>query len=143
FFTGKPSLALLGRQFYLLRNSPPPVVLEYFAQSPSIPVKKLSHRLRTQLRKIQSNHGVDWNQLCIAHSAVAQFVFELSEETVRLRLLARSERDQSCWHWTGQEWRQDPVGAMASAVLAPPDGKTAKAATPTQPELPPILEDAR
>ncbi|MCL4790204.1 MAG: DEAD/DEAH box helicase, partial [Verrucomicrobia bacterium] len=32
------------------------------------------------------------------------FVFELLDETVRLRLLARSQRDQSLWSWTGQEW---------------------------------------
>src|SRR6266850_554867 len=112
FFAGKPSMVLLGHTFYLLRNTPPPSVLEYWVRQPSIPVKKLSHRLRTQLRKIKSNHGVDWEQLCVAHSAVPQFVFELAEETVRLRLVARSERNQSVWHWSGQDWRLDqPNGA--------------------------------
>lgn len=114
FFSGKPSIVLLGHTFYLLRNSPPPVVLEYWAQEPSISVKKLSHRLRTHLRKVKSNHGVDWGQLCVAHSAVPQFVFELTEETVRLRLVARTERNQTMWHWTGQEWRLDqPNGSLA------------------------------
>jgi len=124
FFSGKPCLALVGRAFYLLRHSPPPSVLEYWAQTPAIPVRKLSHRLRTQLRRIKSNHGVDWEQLCVAHPAVPQFVFELSEDTVRLRLLARSERNGSSWHWTGQEWRCDQ-------------------ATSSSAEKPEILEDER
>ncbi len=124
FFAGKPSLVLLNHTFYLLRNTPPPIVLEYWAQKPSIPVKKLSHRLRTQLRKIKSNHGVDWGQLCVAHAAMPQFVFELAEETVRLRLLARSERNQSIWHWSGQDWRPEH-----------PNG--------TQGDKPEILEDSR
>jgi hypothetical protein len=125
FFAGKPSVALLGHRFYLLRNTPPAAVLEYFAQKPAIPVKKLSHRLRTQLRKIQSNHGVDWGQLCVAHSAEPQFVFELNDETVRLRLLAHSDRDQSQWHWTGQEWRLDQANGHANG------------------DKPQILEDSR
>jgi hypothetical protein len=56
------------------------------------------------LRKTQSNHGVDWEQLCVAHPAAPQFVFELLDDTVRLRLLAKSERDQSIWFWSGNEW---------------------------------------
>ncbi len=111
FFAGRPSLALIDHSFYLLRNVPPPSLLEYWAETPSIPVRKLSHRLRTQLRRTHTNHGVDWEQLCVTHPAIPQFVFELNEDTVRLRLLARSERDQSVWHWTGQEWRLDqPTG---------------------------------
>src|SRR5262249_2113496 len=47
--------------------------------------------------------------LCVAHQALPQFVFELLDETVRLRLLARSQRDQSIWFWNGHEWhRQEP-----------------------------------
>ncbi|PYJ01008.1 MAG: serine/threonine protein phosphatase, partial [Verrucomicrobia bacterium] len=70
FFAGRPSLALVDQTFYLLRNVPPPSLLQYWAQTPSIPVGKLSHRLRTQLRRTQANHGVDWEQLCVAHAAV-------------------------------------------------------------------------
>ena len=107
FFLGRPPLVLLDRTFYLLRNVPPPSLLEYWTKTPSIPVRKLSHRLRTQLRKTQSAEGVDWEQLCVTHQATPQFVFELNDETVRLRLLARSERDQSVWHWTGRDWQLD------------------------------------
>ncbi len=107
FFAGRPPLVLLDRTFYLLRNVPPASLLEFWAKTPSVPVRKLSHRLRTQLRKTQSAHGLDWEQLCVTHQAMPQFVFELNEETVRLRLLARSERDQSVWHWTGREWQLD------------------------------------
>ncbi len=124
FFSGRPALALLGNTFYLLRNVPPPSLLEFWSETPSIAVRKLSHRFRTQLRKNHADNGVDWEQLCLTHSALPQFVFELNEDTVRLRLLALSERDQSVWHWTGQEWLADA-----------PERK--------KPEKPEVLEDPR
>jgi len=107
FFNRQPPLALVCGTFYLLRNPPPPPVLKYLAQKPSVPVRKLSHRLLLHLRKTQSSSGVDWEQLCIAHPARPQFVFELLDDTVRLRLLAKSERDQSVWFWNGHEWARD------------------------------------
>jgi superfamily II DNA or RNA helicase len=114
FFLGQPSLVLVGHTFYLLRNAPPPAVLEYWAETPEVPVQKLSHRLRTHLRRTHPDSGVDWDQLVITHTATPQFIFELSEEVVRLRLLATSERDQSVWHWTGTEWQQDSPGPKKS-----------------------------
>jgi hypothetical protein len=78
FFSGRPPLALVDRTFYLLWSVPPASLLEYWTKSPSIPVRKLSHRLRTHLRKTQSAGGVDWEQLCTTHKATAQFVFELN-----------------------------------------------------------------
>ena len=57
------------------------------------------------LRKTQASHGVDWEQLCVAHAAKPQFIFELLDETVRLRLMAKSQRDQSIWLWNGHEWQ--------------------------------------
>jgi SNF2 family DNA or RNA helicase len=104
FFNHQPPLALVGHAFYLLRNAPPSPVLKYLANKPSVPVRKLSHRLLLHLRKTQSNHGVDWESLCVAHPASPQFVFELLDDTVRLRLLAKSARDQSVWFWNGHEW---------------------------------------
>ena len=111
FFSGRPPLALVGHTFYLLRNAPPPALLESWAEKPAVPVRKLSHRFLTQLRRAHPSHGVDWDQLCVAHTAVPQFVFELADDTVRLRLLARSERDASLWHWTGHEWQLDQPGS--------------------------------
>ncbi len=105
FFNQRPPLALAGRTFYLVRNAPPPELLEHWAAQPLVPVRKLSHRLLTHLRKTQSENGFDWEQLCLAHPARPQFIFELLDETVRLRLVARSERDQSAWLWNGQEWQ--------------------------------------
>jgi hypothetical protein len=104
FFNRQPPLALVNGTFYLLRNAPPPAVLKYLTHKPSVPVRKLSHRLLLHLRKTQSNHGVNWEQLCVTHKATPQFVFELLDDTVRLRLLARSQRDQSVWFWNGREW---------------------------------------
>ena len=109
FFNSRPPLVLAGNIFYLLRNAPPPQLLGQLSQQPRIPVRKLSHRLLMHLRKSQSNHGLDWEQLCVVHSAAPQFIFELLEDTIRLRLLARSRRDQSLWIWTGHEWQiQEP-----------------------------------
>ena len=97
-------MALVGNEFFLLRNAPPNGVLKYLAQRPSVPVRRLSHRLLLHLRKTQSNHGVDWEQLCVAHPAAPQFVFELLDDTVQLRLLGHSLRDKSTWVWNGTEW---------------------------------------
>ncbi|HKX61371.1 MAG TPA: DEAD/DEAH box helicase [Verrucomicrobiae bacterium] len=109
FFAGRPALAMIGQVFYLVRNVPPPALLEYWKESPSIPVRKLSHRMRTELRRNRSGDGIDWEQLCVTHTALPQFVFELNDDTVRLRLLAGSDRDGSTWHWTGQEWQRDEI----------------------------------
>jgi superfamily II DNA or RNA helicase len=105
FFSCRPPLALIGNTFYLLRNAPPPLLLEHLSRKPALPVRKLSHRLLKQLRKTRSATGMDWEQLCVVHAAMPQFIFELLDDTVRLRLLARSERDQSVWLWNGHEWQ--------------------------------------
>ncbi|HTB85838.1 MAG TPA: DEAD/DEAH box helicase [Candidatus Sulfotelmatobacter sp.] len=109
FFNRQSPIALLGNTFYLLRNAPPNGVLKYLSQKPSVPVRKLSHRLLLHLRKTQSNHGVDWDQLCVAHQAAPQFIFELMEDTVQLRLHAKSLRDKSIWVWNGSEWKRSVV----------------------------------
>jgi superfamily II DNA or RNA helicase len=110
FFSSRPPLVLAGQQFCLLRNAPPASVLEHWAQKPSIPVTKLSHRLLLHLRKSQeADPAVNWEQLCIVHHGRPQFTFELLDETIQLRLLARSERDESLWMWTGHVWQpEDP-----------------------------------
>jgi thymidine kinase len=105
FFSSQPPLALAGNTFYLLRNAPPASVLELWTDKPAVPVRKLSHRLLTHLRRTQARQGVDWEGLCITHPANPEFVFELLDETVRLRLLARSKRDESAWFWSGHEWQ--------------------------------------
>jgi len=124
FFNRQSPIALIGNEFFLLRNAPPAGVLKHLALRPSVPVRKLSHRLLLHLRKSQANHGVDWEQLCIAHSAAPQFVFELLDEAVQLRLLAKSLRDKSTWFWNGHEWS--------------PHGRLIKPG-----EKPELLDDAR
>ncbi len=114
FFNERPPLVLAGNTFYLLRNAPPAELLEHLSRQPSVPVRKLSHRLLMHLRRTQFNNGVDWEQLCVAHTAKPQFVFELLEDTVRLRLLAQSQRDQSIWIWTGHEWQPRAGGRSRS-----------------------------
>ncbi|HYG22245.1 MAG TPA: DEAD/DEAH box helicase [Verrucomicrobiae bacterium] len=105
FFSSQPPLVLAGSTFYLLRNAPPHSVIDLWKNRPAVPVRKLSHRLLTHLRRTQANNGLDWEELCIAHPATPQFVFELLDDTVRLRLLATSKRDESHWIWNGHEWQ--------------------------------------
>ncbi len=105
FFAGQPQLLLLGDQVYLVKESPPPGFLSQWLPKPLLPVRKLSHRLLTHLRRTVKRPGTDWEQLCVAHRARPQFTFELSDETVRLRLMAVSELDASVWQWNGHEWR--------------------------------------
>ncbi len=114
FFSSRPPLALAGNTFYLLRNAPPTSVIELWKNRPAVPVRKLSHRLLTHLRRTQASNGVDWEELCIAHPATPQFIFELLDETVRLRLLAKSKRDNSVWFWNGHEWQPNEVRKRAS-----------------------------
>ncbi len=117
FFTGRPSLVLIEDTFYLLRNGPPTDLLDAWARKKSVPVSKLSHRLLTKLRKTKPSKEVDWEQLCTAHAAKPRFTFELANETVRLRLQAISERDQTLWNWNGHEWQMD--GSMVRANAKP------------------------
>ena len=124
FFSGRPPVALVGNTFYLLRNAPPPALLEQLSKTPAVPVRKLSHRLLKHLRKTKSASGAGWEQLCVVHAALPQFVFELLDDTVQVRLRARSERDQSLWLWNGHEWQGD-------------------AARQTREEKPEILDDPR
>ena len=107
FFSGRPCLALVGNVFYMLRSAPPDDLLNSWAKQQALPVHKLSRRLLTQLRKTQSANGPAWEQLCEVQKAVPRFTFELAENVVRMRLLARSETDQSLWHWNSSEWRAD------------------------------------
>jgi hypothetical protein len=109
FFSHHPPIALAGHTFYLVRNAPPAQLLASWSNQPAVPVRKLSHRLLMHLRRTQADRGVDWEQLCITHPAAPEFTFELLDETVRLRLLARSQRDRSVWIWNGHEWQlQEP-----------------------------------
>ncbi|HEV8543105.1 MAG TPA: DEAD/DEAH box helicase, partial [Verrucomicrobiae bacterium] len=106
FFAGTPRIALIGNTAYLFRNGPSDELLESWLPKPFLPVARLSHRLLTYLRRSHSKNGADWEQLCIAHTAIPQFLFELSEESVRLRLMAASDRDQSTWQWNGHDWQR-------------------------------------
>jgi superfamily II DNA or RNA helicase len=107
FFSGRPPLALVDNAVYLLRNAPPPALLDRLSSRPAVPVRKLSHRLLKQLRKAKPAPGAGWEQLCVVHTAVPQFIFELLDDTVRARLMAKSERDGSAWLWNGHEWQPD------------------------------------
>lgn len=120
FFASQPALILSDHQFFLVQNAPPETLLGAWLDKPLFPVKKLSRRLLTALRK----NGEQWESLCTAHTAEPQFTFELEEDTVRLRLLARSDLDASLWQWNGHEWqRAEPAS--------------------TEPDKPEVLDDPR
>jgi superfamily II DNA or RNA helicase len=138
FFNRQSPLALVGNSFFLLRNAPPVGVLKYLAAKPSVPVRKLSHRLLLHLRKSQVNHGVDWDQLCIAHAAAPQFVFELLDDTVQLRLFGKSQRDKSTWIWNGHEWVRNGNGTGGGPTPSKHDPQNGHATS-----KPEILDDPR
>jgi superfamily II DNA or RNA helicase len=104
FFSGELPLALVGGEFFLLENAPSERLLTGLLEKPTLPIRKLNHRLLTQLRRAHAHEDNRWDSLCVSHKARPQFIFELSEEVVRLRLLAVSERDNSLWQWNGHEW---------------------------------------
>ncbi|MHC1768237.1 MAG: DEAD/DEAH box helicase [Verrucomicrobiia bacterium] len=108
YFDGRPTLALVGDAFYVVRNAPPASLLTRCIEKSTVPVRKLTHRILKQLRENGASSDAAWRQLCVAHAARPQFTFELSDDTVRLRLLARSELDESLWEWTGEEWQRTP-----------------------------------
>jgi len=56
--------------------------------------------------------------LCEVQKALPRFTFELADDVVRMRLLAKSESDQSLWHWNNSEWRADNAAAAADAQAA-------------------------
>lgn len=113
YFEGHPTLALIHDVFYVVRNAPPVSLLTRCLERSAVPVRKLTHRLLKQLRENGASTDAAWRQLCTAHAARPQFTFELSDDTVRLRLLARSELDESLWEWTGEEWQRTPAAAPA------------------------------
>ncbi len=108
FFVGEPPLVLVDQEFFVVREAPPARLLGHWAQRPVVPVRRLSQRLLTELRKTRpgGSETADWNALCETHPAKPQFVFELADEVVRVRLLAISERDGSEWQWNGHEWQR-------------------------------------
>jgi superfamily II DNA or RNA helicase len=107
FFAGRPAIALVGSAFYMLRSAPPDDLLNSWAEKKSLPISKLSQRLLTKLRKTQSASDARWDQLCVVHRAQPRFIFELVDDSVRLRLAARTDDEGSLWHWNGQDWQSD------------------------------------
>lgn len=119
-FAGQPSLILAGGEFFLIRNAPDPDLLSRLQRKPIIAVGKLSHRLLTHLRKNAAGSESHWEELCTTHTAKPQFVFELNNDTVRLRLKAISDVDESQWQWNGHEWQN--VSRPKKGKIS--DGKT-------------------
>ncbi len=119
FFGGRPALVLVANNFFLLRNAPPETLLDHWSRSPAVPVGRLSARMRTHLRRAQAGSGRHWEELCLVHAAAPEFLFEMSDATVRLRLLAHSERDQSVWQWNGREWLVQPADGRQRADAQP------------------------
>ncbi len=118
FLAGSPCLALAGGGFLVLRNPPPPELLSRLHQTQAVPLHKLTHRILVYLRKHAKGSGVQWEKLCICHTARPVFHLELLEDTVRLRLEAISGKDGTRWRWNGLEWskialpvaEKEPIG---------------------------------
>ena len=130
YFAGQPSIVLLKHEFFLLRNAPDPELLVRLNRQPIIPAAKLSSRILTHLRKEAVGCENHWQELCACHTARPQFIFELINDTIRIRLEAVSDLDGSRWQWNGHEWQKRP--------------KTKKSPTrPAAQTKPELLDDAR
>lgn len=116
FFPQQPPLVLADHQFYLLRNLPPTGVLAQWSLRRSVPVQKLTHRLLQHLRQTQTTSSIAWDQLFLLHRARPRFLFELLDDSIRLRLQAVSEQDGSLWAWTGTEWRRLTLAVQTSRL---------------------------
>ena len=104
FFSGKPSLTLVGSEFFLLTNAPEAGLLGRLRDQPLVPVNGLGIRLVARLYRRYRDRGSEWEALCVSHTARPIFVFEILEDTLQLKLTAVSERDESQWRWVGSEW---------------------------------------
>lgn len=130
YVVGDPMMALVNHEFHLVRHAPHQALLERWGQEVSIPVQKLSHRLLTHLRKhCATEKDTVWDDLCLSHTAAPQFVFELENDTVRLRLRAVSELDRSVWQWTGHEWQVEQANGSGSGRAELLDDPRVDAAT--------------
>ncbi len=107
FFGGRPIMVLDECRFYLLRKTPPLRFFNEWLANPKVAIRSMSHRFLAHLRNSDAASHVDWQNLCVAHKARPRFVFELADDTIRLRLLANSEKDKSVWFWSGHEWQRD------------------------------------
>ena len=130
YVVGDPMLTIVENEFYLIRHAPHEMLLERWGQQVAIPVRKLSHRLLTHLRKTSElGESTLWDDLCLSHQASPQFVFELENDTVRLCLKAVSETDQSSWQWNGHEWQKEHVEGTGNGKAELLDDSRVDAAT--------------
>ncbi len=107
YFDGRPMIVLVGERFYCIRNSPSADLAVEWFKNPTVPVLQLSKSLLMHFRRTKGGEDKRWNELCETHPAMPRFVFELEDDTVRLRLRAVSDKDKSVWLWNGHDWEYD------------------------------------
>ncbi|MDB4459254.1 hypothetical protein N9059_01640, partial [bacterium] len=107
YFDGRPMIALVGEVFYCIRNSPSADLAVEWFKNPSVPVVQLTKALLLHFRHTKGEEDSRWNTLCETHPAMPVYVFELEDDTVRLRLRAKSDKDGSMWLWNGHDWEYD------------------------------------
>ena len=95
----------------------PPTAVEKAEPGPK---RILSGMVADTLAHAKSGPSSTRKTLRISHPAVPQFICELGHD-LRLRLQARSERDQSIWHWTGWGWQRDTAESQEKDKHENPD----------------------
>ena len=105
FFNRQSPVALVGNEFFLLRNAPPNGVLKYLAQKPSVPVRKLEPPPAAASAQDRSPITA-WtgNSFAWRIRRRRSLFLNCSTTPCSLRLLAHSARDKSTWIWNGHEW---------------------------------------
>ncbi len=104
FFSGIPTLCLNNNKFYVIEKNLPGSFFDYVYKKKKVAISKLTNRFKVYLRSHLNDTQINGDEICVVHTAKPRFVFELDLDTIRLRLLAVSDKDGSLWQWNGYEW---------------------------------------
>lgn len=109
-FEGSPYFALAQGEFFIIENPPSEDLIGNWSATPQFETDKLSDRLLTRLRTHYAEKDPLWEEVCDAHPAKPQMVFEIENDTIKINLNGISEKDESLWFWSGENWqRQDSI----------------------------------
>ena len=103
----RPAAAGAGRQYILsaAQRAAAASCSNIGANMPAVPVRKLSHRLLTHLRKTQSSQWRGLGATCASRTRPSRNSFSNCSMTPFGCVCSpKSQRDDSIWLWNGHEW---------------------------------------
>lgn len=103
---GSPPFVLAQGEFYLVKNPPNEELVKTWSEMPALETAKLGDNLLTRLRSRYAKKNSLWEEVCDAHPARPQMIFEIENDTIRINLHGVSEKDGSHWFWDGDIWKR-------------------------------------